>query len=149
MVARDVAFELEGHSEPFDFGHVSFAEAFAAVSGSTAIRAQVSSLGFLRNAFERVRWLGLQGRGRLAADLTLDHGRLAPGSRLEVGDGAIEAQILGAVARGRGRIVAGVKSGAAGPRLDLDARLDRFVVEDGPPEYGGQVPRRRGRSRSR
>lgn len=132
VVAHEVAFQVEGKAEPFDFGQSSFAEALAAVSGTTEMRAQVSGLGFLRHYFERARWLGLQGHGRLAANLTVDHGRLAPGSRLEVAQGVIEAQILGAVARGRGRIVAAVNDGAGGPRLNLDARLDRFAVEDGP-----------------
>lgn len=129
VVAREVAFRVDGKAEPFDFGRSSVAEALGAVSGTTEVQAQVSSLGFLRNYFERARWLGLQGRGHLAAKLTLDHGRLVPGSRLAVDAVPIEAQILGAVATGRGRIAAEVETGAGGDRLALDAWLDRFTVD--------------------
>ncbi len=131
VVAKDVAFEIDGRAEGFDYSQSSLAEALAAVSGTTGIRAEVASLGFLRSYFERARWLGLQGRGLLAANLTLDRGSLAPGSRLSVEAAAIEAQVLGAVARGRGRIEAQVEAAGKAPRLDLSARLDRFAVEDG------------------
>jgi hypothetical protein len=100
------------------------------VSATAKLEAEVPSLGFLRDLLRPASYLGLDGRGRLAADLRVERGRLVPGTRLSVQATAVEARILGSRAEGRGTVEAAVREEPAGPRLALLARLDRFAVHD-------------------
>lgn len=129
-LARGVKLEVAARLEPLAAHELAAATLLSGLSGTATTKAQVSSLGFLRQWLGRVAWLALAGQGRLSADLRVDHGRLLAGSRLEVLATAIEAQILGSVARGQGRIEAEVKGEAEAARLGLLARLDRFAVDD-------------------
>jgi hypothetical protein len=123
----------------------------AAVSGSAALTAEVTSLRFLGRVFDRASALGLDGEGRLEADLRLGRGRLLPGSRLEVQGDRLEARLFDSVARGVGRVVGRVEADGGDPQLHLEAVLGRFSIAaakagDGRPYFRGSGLRLSARS---
>lgn len=138
-VAQELAARIEARVDPAILGQTSGLAALRLLSGSVSLRARVSSLGFLHSYLQKTRWLGLRGQGTLGADVRLEHGRLAPGSRLEVAASPVQATIFDSLATGRGTVLAVVAPGKTGPSTSLRVRFDRFLLEDlrqpGRPDY--------------
>jgi hypothetical protein len=129
-VAQALSARIEARVEPAVLGEAGGLDVLRLVSGSAVLRAGVSSLGFLHAYLHKTPWLGLAGRGTLSADLRLDHGRLAPGSRLAVAAMPVQATIFDSLATGRGTVGVAVTGQGAATRTALAVRLDRFVCED-------------------
>jgi hypothetical protein len=134
-VAENLSVKADVRIEPSILGQASGLAFLRYVSGTAALKARISSLGFLRSYLAKTPWLGFEGRGSLNADVRLDHGRLTPGTRIAVGASPIQATIFDSLATGRGTV-----SVAVDPvRTALRVRFDRFVLEDlkqpGRPDY--------------
>jgi hypothetical protein len=134
-VAQALSVKADVRIEPSILGQTTGLAFLRYVSGTAALKARISSLGFLRSYLAKTPWLDLKGQGSLNADVRLDHGRLTPGTRLAVGASPIQATIFDSLATGRGTV-----SVAVDPvRTALRVRFDRFVLEDlkqpGRPDY--------------
>ncbi|HEY0556233.1 MAG TPA: hypothetical protein VGG20_18410 [Thermoanaerobaculia bacterium] len=138
-VARGLSAKVEARVDPTVLGATSGLAVLRLASGTVALKAGISSLGFLRPYLVKTSWLGLQGKGTLDADARLDHGRLTPGSHLTVVAAPIQARIFDSQATGRGTVRVAVAGQGAAGRTEMRVRLDRFVVEDlrqaGWPDY--------------
>ncbi|MEM7482139.1 MAG: hypothetical protein AAF481_13265 [Acidobacteriota bacterium] len=112
---------------PFDLGSGG-REAIARLTTRAKLSGQVTSLGFFRYAFEAAPWLALDGAGDLDADLRIDSGRLAVGSRLRVDASPVEADFLDYRVVGDAAVSAIVASDSRGPRADLFVNLEDFKM---------------------
>jgi hypothetical protein len=125
-VAQKLAVKAEARIGPLVVGSPGLAF-LRQVSGSTEVRARISSLGFLDPYLRKVPWLALQGEGDLDAAVRLDAGRLTPGSRLAVRVDRLRATLLDSLASGAGRVTVAVDpQGRTAMRVDLD----RFGLAD-------------------
>jgi hypothetical protein len=133
--AQALSVKADVRIEPSILGQTSGLAFLRYVSGTAALKARISSLGFLRSYLAKTPWLDLKGQGSLNADVRLDHGRLTPGSRLAVGASPIRATIFDSLATGQGTVSVAVDPA----RTALRVRFDRFVLEDlkqpGRPDY--------------
>jgi hypothetical protein len=138
-VAEGLSLQVEARVEPSILGQTTGMGFLRYVSGTAGARARISSLGFLRDFLQKTPWLTLQGRGTLNADVRMDHGRLDPGTRLEIAASPIQITLLSSRATGRGTVRVAVDSGRPAPRTGLRVQLDRFLLEDlgqkGFPDY--------------
>ena len=134
-VAQALSVKADVRIEPSILGQASGLAFLRYVSGTAALKARISSLGFLRSYLAKTPWLDLKGQGSLNADVRLDHGRLSPGSRVAVGASPIRATIFDSLATGQGTVSVAVDPA----RTALRVRFDRFVLEDlkqpGRPDY--------------
>jgi hypothetical protein len=138
-VARSLSVRAEAQVEPSVLGKTPGLAFFRYVSGTAGVRASIASLGFLRGYLEKTPWLALQGKGALSADVRLDHGRLAAGSRIAVEASPVQATVFDSRATGRGTVTVAVAQEGAAARTALRVRFNRFVFEDlgqkGWPDY--------------
>ncbi|HEX4959388.1 MAG TPA: hypothetical protein VF173_01020 [Thermoanaerobaculia bacterium] len=125
-VAEGLAVRFEARIGPLVLGTPGRAF-LRQVSGTTEMRARISSLGFLDPFLSKVPWLQIQGEGNLDAALRLDAGRLAPGSRLAVRTAQVKARLLESLASGAGTVTVDVDPQA---RTALHVGLDRFGLVD-------------------
>ncbi len=138
--AQSLSFKVETRIEPSILGQAVGLAFLRYVSGTVTLRSRISSLGFLEAFLQKTPWLSLQSQGSLSADVTLDHGRLNPGSRITVNASSVQAKIFDSLATGRGTVNASVAPGKNGkPLTSLAVRFDRFGLEDlkrkGRPDY--------------
>jgi hypothetical protein len=139
-IAEDLSVRADVRIEPSVLGQASGLDFLRYVSGTAALKARISSLGFLHSYLRKTPWLGLKGQGGLSADVRLDHGRLTPGSRLAVEASPIRATIFDSLATGRGTVRVAVEGApGASAKTAMRVRFDRFVLEDlkqpGRPDY--------------
>lgn len=98
-------------------------------SGRVAGQWQFSSLKWVTTLFVHVPWLTLDGSGQVQGDVTLDHGVLAPGSRLDVPRVQAQADVLGQRVTGTGSAHAQLEVDQAGhPRSRVDVALSQYSV---------------------
>ncbi|SEL50201.1 hypothetical protein SAMN05428989_1791 [Pseudoxanthomonas sp. GM95] len=98
-------------------------------SGRVAGQWQFSSLKWVTSLFVNVPWLSLEGAGRVEGDVTLDHGVLAPGSRVDVPRVQAQADMLGQRVTGTASAHAQLKQGAkGGTRSIVDVAMSEFSV---------------------
>jgi hypothetical protein len=138
-VTRALSVRAEARVDPSILGQTSGPAFLRYVSGTASVRTPIESLGFLRDYLKKTPWLELQGKGALSADARLDHGRLAPGSRIAVEASPIQATIFDSRATGRGTVTVAVAQEGAAVQTALRVRFNRFVFEDlrqkGWPDY--------------
>jgi hypothetical protein len=88
--------------------------------GRAAVAGQVGDLAVLRELVQGARWVELRGGGGpITADLRLDRGRFAAGSRLEARPRGVGIGFLDYAASGRGSVVWSVEPG----KTELSGRL--------------------------
>ncbi|HET9767969.1 MAG TPA: hypothetical protein VFS60_14025, partial [Thermoanaerobaculia bacterium] len=117
--AHDLAVELEATVEPVPSGPSRRQQLIHASSGRASLRGLVASLGFLAPYLQRTPWLGIEGKGAFTAELAVDHGRFATGSRLSVRGDPVTATLLASRATGRGTVEVAVEPGPTQPRTAL------------------------------
>ncbi|HXT52485.1 MAG TPA: hypothetical protein VN811_15700, partial [Thermoanaerobaculia bacterium] len=128
--AHDLAVELQAAIEPVRSGPSRRHELIRATSGRASLRGGVASLGFLAPYLQRTPWLGIAGQGAFTADLAVDHGRFATGSKLSVRGDPVTATLLSSRATGRGTLEVAVEPGPKQPHTALRLRFDRFGLAD-------------------
>jgi hypothetical protein len=101
---------------------------FRHLSGRYSLRSESASLFFLEAYFRKTPWLRFNDRGSGRMEMRLDHGRLRPGSTLEVSNDHVDLQIIDRHLTGKGVITGtvGEKDGVLGSQLT--ARLSDFQV---------------------
>ena len=118
--------------------------------GRAAVAGQVGDLSVLRELVQGARWIELRGGGGpITADLRLNRGRFAAGSRLEARPRGVGIGFLDYAASGRGSVVWSVEPGKPGtskaPEGNLSGRLvvdfDEYEVRRG----GAARPHLKGR----
>jgi hypothetical protein len=98
-------------------------------SGRVAGQWQFSSLKWITSLFVDVPWLSLEGAGRVEGDVTLKHGVLAPGSRVDVPRVQAQADMLGQRVTGTASARAQLKAAAHGrTRSIVDLAMTEFSV---------------------
>ena len=127
---QDLSLNLESRIEPSILGQHRGPELLRFVSVSGSIRGRISSLGFLHPYLEKTPWLAIQGQGGLNAEVQLDRGRLAPGSRLAVSASPVRATIFDSLATGRGTVGVTVEQGKSGPVTAMRVRFEQFGLAD-------------------
>jgi hypothetical protein len=134
-----LSVRAEAQVEPSILGQATGLAFLRYVSGTASLRAPISSLGFLRDYLKKTPWLELQGKGALSADVRLDQGRLAPGSRIAVEASPVQATVFDSRATGRGTVTVAVAQEGTAAQTALRVRFNRFVFEDlrqkGWPDY--------------
>ncbi len=128
--AHDLAVELEATVEPVPSGPSRRQQLLHASSGRASLRGSIASLGFLAPYLQRTPWLGIQGKGAFTAELAVDHGRFASGSRLSLRGDPVTATLLASRATGRGTVEVAVEPGPTQPRTALRVRFERFDLAD-------------------
>jgi hypothetical protein len=141
--AHDLAVELEATVEPVPGGPSRRPQLIHASRGRASLRGSVTSLGFLAPYLQRTPWLGIQGKGAFTAELAVDHGRFAIGSRLAVRGDPVTATLLASRATGRGTVEVTIEAGPTQPRTALRVRFERFDLADA--RRPRQAPYLRGR----
>lgn len=133
-VAHDLAVKVKAKLAPVRTGPGRRPNLLRATSGTATLRGQVDSLGFLEPYLQKTPWLAIDGKGALTADLRLEEGRFATGSRLAVTGTPVETTILASRASGRGTVEVAVEprsaGGPAGPQTAMRVRVERFVLAD-------------------
>jgi hypothetical protein len=98
------------------------------LSGSVDGRWHFASLGWLAPLTMSKPWLHLNGAGDIAGAVRLDAGRLAAGTRIDVPQVALVADILDNVFAGQAHAQARLVAGNGGARLLADLLMDRFTL---------------------
>ncbi len=114
--------------DPFAPGSLRGAANLRPLSTDAELAGRLASLGFLDVYLKKAPWLDLRGDGPFTATLRLDHGRLAPGSRLRIAPARVEAEYLTSRARGSAIVTGAVEPRAGAPALDLQVLFGRFEV---------------------
>jgi len=142
-VAHGLGLQGEARLAPFAPGQVRGLEILRLVSGKAKVEGSIASLGFLRPYLEKASWLTLEGNGSLRADLSLDRGRLLPGSRFSVKPAQLLTEFLLSRATGSAEMTGSVVRTKHGDELDIRVLFGRFEVAAREPR--GARPHIRGR----
>ena len=110
------------------FPRASASEVLRLLSGSVEGRWHFASLSWLTPLAMSKPWLQLDGAGDIVGALQIDAGRLAPGTRVDVPQVALVANILDNVFAGSARAQARVVAGTDGARLLADLAMERFTL---------------------
>ncbi|WDS37951.1 hypothetical protein [Pseudoxanthomonas sp.] len=98
-------------------------------SGRVAGQWQFTSLKWITALFVNAPWLSLEGAGRVEGDITLDHGVLAPGSRVDVPRVQARADVLGQRVTGTASAHAQLQKTTGGQaRSIVDVAMSEFSV---------------------
>lgn len=128
--AQNLALKVEAHIEPLVLAQSPGLAALRSVSASGTIRGRISSLGFLGTYFVKTPWLAVQGQGGLTADVKLERGLIAPGSRLSVSASPVRVTIFDSLATGQATVDAAVEPAKTGARTSLRVRFQQFGLAD-------------------
>jgi len=128
--AQNLALKVEAQVEPLGLAKRQGLASLRSVSASGTIRGRISSLGFLGAYFAKTPWLAVQGQGGLTADVKLEHGRFAAGSRLSVSASPVRVTIFDSLATGTGNVGAAVEPSKTGVRTSLRVRFQQFGLAD-------------------
>ncbi len=125
VLALDANLKVDGTQIPL----TEFRTLLPRTSGRVAGQWQFSSLKWVTSLFVNVPWLSLEGAGRVEGDITLDHGVLAPGSRLDVPRVQAQADVLGQRVTGTASAHAQLQKTADGhARSIVDVAMSEFSV---------------------
>jgi hypothetical protein len=125
VLALDADLHADGSALPLD----GLRTLLPRTSGRVAGRWQFSSLKWVTALFVNVPWLSLDGAGQVQGDVTVNHGVLAPGSRLDVPRVQAQADMLGQRVTGTGSAQARLEADQAGrPRSRVDVALSEYAV---------------------
>jgi hypothetical protein len=123
--------QLQAHLQ-FASRHVfprrSASEVLRLLSGSAEGRWHFPSLSWLTPLAMSSPWLRLDGAGDIVGILRIDAGKLAPGTRIDVPQVALVADILDNVFAGRAQAQARVVAGTGGARLLADLAMEHFAL---------------------
>ncbi|AKK62788.1 hypothetical protein WMO33_18735 [Xanthomonas oryzae pv. oryzicola] len=98
-------------------------------SGHARLHWQLSSLSWIAALFPDVDWLTLEGDGLVDADLRIDHGQLAAGSRLQVPHVQAQVGVMGHMITGRASADVRVDADANGQLLPaLALKMQQFSI---------------------
>lgn len=138
-LGTDLAIALDISVEPFRAKGIQLSELIGGVSGSVEFQGRVPDLGVLTALLGDLPSISLGGHGETQMRLSLDHGRLLPGTELQVEGEALEARYLNYVARGEGSIRGQVEDGKVEPQAELSLGLENFALgwQDDPPYVEG------------
>lgn len=97
-------------------------------SGRLALRWRFDSLQWLSESLVRGDWLVFDGHGALEADLQIEQGRLLPGSRFEVPQATLMAQVLGNRFTGETRALGRIEETAGATHTHIEMTAERFAI---------------------
>ena len=96
------------------------------VSGVVRLEGSVANIGFINSFLHSAQGLAFSGDGRIKADLQLDNGQMAPGSRLEIESTHLVSRFLNFEASGAGILTAAVEGKPEAPVGRIGSVLQRF-----------------------
>jgi hypothetical protein len=108
--------------------HRDFVDAVSLLSGTVETRWHFASLRWLTPMLASARWLRLDGEGDIDASLRIEHGKLMPGSRLDVPRAVLGANILDNVFAGKAHAQGQVVAGSKGAKIAVGLVVDRFTL---------------------
>ena len=110
----------------------SYADTIKLVSGSSRFHWHFASLKWLTPLLISKPWLSLQGSGEAVGELRVDAGALLPGSRVDIPNVAVTADILESKFAGEAHALINVENGPPEQGLSMSLTTDHFtVVADG------------------
>ncbi|HEU5179438.1 MAG TPA: hypothetical protein VFW45_01495 [Candidatus Polarisedimenticolia bacterium] len=110
---------------PRGLKHLEF---FHYLSGRFALHSDSASLFFLEAYFRKTPWVRFNDRGSGRFLIVLDHGRLAPGTELEMANDQVDMDFLDRHLTGKGVIRGGVEEKSGKVESILSARLTHFKL---------------------
>lgn len=128
VVAEEARLHCEVRSDGFVPRENRGRDALGFLSGRFRFESPRTSFGFLDNYFQSAPWIEVGGIGDVEIDVTVDHGQLAPGSRVTVAARDLTLDALDLIAGGRGEILAEVSAAGGGVETRLSVRLDDFEL---------------------
>jgi hypothetical protein len=126
-LGTELELSLDVEVEPFRGKGITFYELMAGVTGAVSLAGSVPDLGVLGPMLGGLP-VSIGGHGDTHMSFELDHGRIRPGSELQVNGEALEATYLDYVARGEGTIEGHVEAGETEPMAELLFKLDDFSL---------------------
>lgn len=124
-LSLDADLRLRGNRVPLRDFHSLLPRASGHVVGNW----RFSSLRWLSGFFPQAPWLQLDGAGDVSADVQVDAGKLAAGSRISVPGVEAVADVMGNRIRGKARADIRLDAGANGELVPrLEAVMDQFHV---------------------
>lgn len=97
-------------------------------SGRLALRWRFDSLRWLSESLVRGDWLVFDGHGEFEADLRIEQGRLQSGSRFEVPQATLMAQVLGNRFTGETRALGRIEENAGGAHTLIEMTAEHFAI---------------------
>jgi hypothetical protein len=129
VIAEGLGLSLSGQVEPVLAGPERRTQVLHAMSGRASLAGKVVTLDFLGPYLQKTPWLRISGSGAVTADVGIERGTIAPGTRLTV-TGTPAATILESRATGQGTVSLVVLPTAKGASTTLRLRFDRFALAD-------------------
>jgi hypothetical protein len=140
-IFADFGLDIQATVHPFVPRQMRRLETFRYLSGRFALRSETASLFFLEAYFRKAPWLHFRSRANARAVLLLDHGRLLPGTTLEVHSDAIDMEIAGRRLTGAGTTTGRVEVVEGRALSRIESVMHEFALS---PAEGGE-PYARGR----
>ncbi len=129
QVGGILALAADLHADGTEIGLNDMRSLLPRTSGRVVGQWQFSSLKLITALFVDVPWLALDGSGQVDGEITLDHGVLASGSRLDVPRVQATADVLGQRVIGTGSVHAQLEADKAGrARSRVDVALSQYSV---------------------
>ncbi len=139
MVSETVRLVIEARSDRFVPHENRGIAVLGFLSGRVRFESPETGFGFLNGYFRKAPWIDVGGTGDVRVDVTVDRGRLSPGSLVTVDSQDLTVDALEFHAFGRGEIRAEVKvpeekptpTDADGIETRLEAELHDFEIGGG------------------
>lgn len=128
QVARSLDLDVEALIESVVTEENKGAAFLRFLTTTIQLRAPQANLGFLDAYFRNSSWLGLDGTGAVDANVMIERGVLAAGSRIAAEDASFTFDYLDFRAQGDGRLEGRVAAGDDGPEAIIETRLSRFEL---------------------
>jgi len=136
-----LGMDVRAEIHPFQAREVKRLQFLHYLSGRFAVRSDDASLFFLEAYFRKAPWIRFNDRGAGRVVFLLDHGRLLPGSTLDIANDDVDVDLLDRRVTGRGIITGRIETFEGKPRSRVSARLEDFQLAG----MGGTHPFARGR----
>lgn len=125
-IFRSLGMDVRAEIHPFIGRGLHRLQFMRFLSGTFALRSDDASLFFLEAYFRKTPWVRFNDRGAGKVVLVLDHGRLRPGTTLDIANDHVDLEFLDRHVTGRGTITGRVETFDGSLRSRVTARLEDF-----------------------
>ena len=123
-----LGLDIEATLHPFIPKRARGLAFFHYLSGRFALQSDSASLFFLEAYFRKTHWLHFNDRAGGRMELRLDHGRLQPGSTLQIPNDHVDMTFLDRRLTGKGLITGSVEEAAGAVQSKLTVLLHEFQL---------------------
>jgi hypothetical protein len=127
-IFADLTLDVDARLHPFVPRQSKRLGFFRSLSGRFDLRSPSASLFFLDAYFRKTPWVHFNNRAAGRITFVLDHGRLQPGSSMEIVNDHADMQIIDRRILGHGVISARVEEVDGAPQSTLTLTMDEFRI---------------------